>query len=121
MSIKGKRMMIAFCYHLGIISISLVGVKIGAFLDSPGLVGVSVVLLALHLLTFRVIPVSRWIQESLIREATCTICGAQVEIVNLYKCGCGYTQARHAFSPCPMCGTSFQWVICPECESSIPI
>lgn len=113
--------MIAFCYHLGIITISLAGMTIGVFLNSPGLVGVSVILLMLHLLTFRIIPVSRWIQESLIREATCTICGAEVELVNLYKCGCGYTHVWHAFSPCPMCRASFQFVICPECESSIPV
>lgn len=114
-NVKTRRQMISFLYHLAVWTVSLLGISAG--------INLMFYLLAFHLLTFRVIPIVRLIQEALIPEAVCFACGQEVELVNQYRCGCGYISPmeRHIFSPCPMCGQSFLWVICPACETSILI
>lgn len=123
LSIKRRRKIIASFYHLGVVAVSLIGIKAGTILNSYSLLNVSASFLLGHILTFRIIPISRWIQEKLIQEAICFGCGAVIELVSLYRCGCGYShyKERHVFSPCPMCGKYFLWITCPECETSIPI
>ena len=123
LSVKRKRQIIAFCYHAGIIAICLTGVKLSILINSPDLRQVSSIILLLHLLTFRVLPISRWIQERLIPEATCPACGAVIELVALHRCKCGFIsfRERHIFSPCSMCHQHFCWLVCPECQISIPI
>jgi hypothetical protein len=121
LSIRDKRQWITFFYHFSVISISLVLAKLGSIIEIHVLTRLAIAALLAHLLTFRIFPISEWIQTKLIRKANCGICGADFELENLYQCTCGYIQVRHAFSPCPMCGTEFLWVVCPECDSSIAI
>jgi len=122
-TIKTKRKIIAFIYHSGVISISLIGIKAGTAFNSPGLLNISAIVLLAHLLTFRIIPILRWIQERLIREATCYGCGAMIALDGLFRCSCGYMshRERHVFSHCPMCSKYYRWITCPACETSIPI
>ncbi len=123
MGVKLKRQIIAVLYHCLVITVVVLGAKAGAAIESETLFQVSVGILLVHVFTFKVIPVSRWLQERLLPEATCFACGSTVDLVNRYKCGCGFIsyKARHVFSPCPFCGKVFLWVVCPECETSIPI
>lgn len=121
MRIKDKRGWINFLYHVSVIVISLGMIKLGCVTGFHVMIRFGIFVLIAHVLSFRILPVSRFIQEALIKRAGCTVCGAEVELENLYQCSCGYTQVRHAFSPCPMCGTEFQWITCPECGSSIAI
>lgn len=122
-NVKNRRQIISFLYHLALLAVSLLGIRVGSALGNQSLLNLSACLLAFHLLTFRVIPISRWIQERLISEAVCFACGQEVELVSQYRCGCGYIapRERHVFSPCPMCGQRFLWIICPACETSILI
>lgn len=122
-SIRRKRRLIALCYHFGVVAIVVVVAKIGMVADNTLLINMAAVVLLSHLFTFRIIPVSRWIQKRLISEAICLSCGAVIDLVGLYRCGCGFLshKERHVFSPCPMCGKTFSWINCPECETSIPI
>lgn len=122
-SIRNKRRIIAFSYHALIAGISVASILAGQALSSPCFIKASITLLIADILTFRVIPVTLWIEEKLIPEAVCYGCGAAIDLVGLYKCGCGFLshKERHLFSPCPMCGKSFSWITCPECETSIPI
>ena len=83
-NIKTKRKIIAFIYHSGVLSISLIGIKAGTAFNSPELLNISAIVLLAHLLTFRIIPILRWIQEKLIRETTCYGCGALIELYGLY-------------------------------------
>ena len=123
LGIRRKRQLIAFCYHATIITISLGGVEFSIMINSPDLHQVSSIILLLHLLTFKVIPISSWIQEKLISEGSCPGCGAVIELVDLHRCGCGFLshEERHIFSDCQMCGKSFCWIVCPECDISITI
>ena len=121
MNVRTKRQIIAFCYNAVIVILCLLAAKAGLVFDSPALLQTSGALLLGHILTFRVIPVSRWLQEALITEAVCFGCGTAVDLVGQYRCGCGFVpyKERHAFSPCPMCGKTFSWIVCPSCETSI--
>jgi hypothetical protein len=114
-NIKTRRQLISFVYHLAVWTISLLGISVG--------INLMFYLLAFHLFTFRLIPIVRWLQEQLIPEAVCLACGQEIELVNQYRCGCGYIspRERHIFSPCALCGQSFLWIVCPACETSILI
>ena len=123
LSIRQKRFLIALCFHSVVIGICLLGAKTGTLFHWPILYQVSAIILLLHLITFKIIPFSRYLQERLITEAVCPGCGEIVELIGLYKCGCGFVPAieRHAFSPCPFCRKYYQWAVCPACETSILI
>jgi len=116
LSLRLRRRLIAFTYHLLISVLCFLGFFIG-------LTKLSAAILLADILTFRIIPVLRWFEEILIEEASCYSCGAAIDLVGVYKCGCGFVswKERHAFSPCPMCGKYFNWIVCPECETTIPI
>jgi hypothetical protein len=122
-NVKNRRHLISFLYHLAVWSIALFGIRVGEALSSHNLIFLSGSLLTFHLLTFKVIPVSRWLQEYLIPEAVCPGCGQAIELVGLYRCNCGYLspRERHIFTPCPLCRKQFLWLICPVCETSILI
>jgi hypothetical protein len=123
MGVRGKRRLVAFCYHSAVSILCAGGIYIGAIFDSPTMARTFAFLLLFHVLTFRIVPVSRWLQETLIREVECYACGSVIELEGTYKCGCGYIshRERHVFSPCPMCGKYYSWVVCPMCETSITI
>ncbi|WKZ32784.1 MAG: hypothetical protein QY316_12890 [Thermodesulfobacteriota bacterium] len=123
MGIRLKRRLIAAVYHCSVIAVIYTGAKAGSAFGSEFVFQSAIALFIIHILTFKVVPVSRRLQELLIPEASCFACGATVDLVNRYKCGCGFLsfKDRHAFSPCPNCGKGFLWVVCPACETSIPI
>lgn len=121
LSIRDKRQWISFLYHVSIISISFLLFKLGTISDVRILTHLAIAVPLAHLLSFRIFPISEWIQEKLIQKANCGICGTEVELENLYQCTCGYTQVRHAFRPCPVCHTVFNFIVCPECDASIMI
>jgi len=122
-NVRTRRQMISFLYHLAVLTSCFLGIEVGSALGNQSLLNLSVCLMVFHMLTLRVIPISRWIQERLISEAVCFACGQEVELVSQYRCGCGYIspKERHVFSPCPMCGKCFLWIVCPACETSILI
>lgn len=123
MGLRLKRRLIAVAYHSLVITVCYAGVRTGIAFGSEFLLQSAIALFVLHFLTFKVLPVSRRLQEWLIPEAACFACGSTVDLVNRYRCGCGFIphKDRHAFSPCPNCGKGFLWVVCPACETSIPI
>jgi hypothetical protein len=122
-SVRSKRRIIAFTYHALIAAIGFTGIIVGQALSSSCLIRASATVLIADILTFRVIPITLLIEEKLIPEAVCYGCGAMIDLTGLYKCGCGFLphEERHIFTPCPMCGKTFSWITCPECETSIPI
>ena len=75
----------------------------------------------LWLLTFRINPLPGIVSVWLFRQTTCGECGEAMDLVNYWRCGCGYVtwQPRHAFSPCPHCRKVFRWLVCPRCGASI--
>lgn len=123
MGIRLKRRLIAAAYHCSVITVIYIGAKAGIAFESEFVSQSAIALFIVHVLTFKVIPISRWLQERLIPEATCFGCGTSIELVDRYKCGCGFIpyKDRHVFSPCPHCGKGFLWVVCPQCEALIPI
>jgi len=79
-------------------------------------------LLILHILTFRLIPIDRYIAQWLIRSATCYLCYQRTALDSFWRCGCGFQgyAPRSALSACPECGKLFKWVVC-ICGTTLPI
>ena len=123
MGIRLKRRLIAAAYHCSIITLCYAGLRAGSAFGSEFVFQTAIGFFIIHILTFKVVPVSRRLQEWLIPEAACFACGSTGDLVNRYKCGCGFIsfKDRHVFTPCPNCGKGFLWVVCPACETSIPI
>ena len=123
MSIRAKRRLIVFCYHAGIVVFCIGLAKVGSIDGNAAMSEVAGVIILGDILTFRIIPLSRKLQELLIPEAVCFGCGTAIELVGIYRDGCGFQshRERHVFSPCPMCGKYYSWITCPVCETSIPI
>ena len=123
MSIRMKRRLIASCYHAGIVVFCIGLAKVGSIDGNAAMSEVAGVIILGDILTFRVIPLSRKLQELLIQEAVCFGCGTVISLVSIYRDGCGYQsyKERHVFSPCQNCGRHFDWVECPVCQTSIVI
>ncbi len=45
----------------------------------------------------------------------CRSCGANVSLVGLWRCGCGYTYRGHVLRFCPVCGSLPRMVRCFQC------
>ena len=77
--------------------------------------------LANIILTFWIVRIGVQLQKTLIPTVTCRNCGMVVDLVALWKCGCGYTKdrPRHAFDRCRKCRQSIGYITCPKCDVSI--
>ena len=43
-------------------------------------------------------------------------CGAEVSLVGVWQCSCGYTYCGHLLRVCPVCGTIPRVVRCYQCR-----
>jgi hypothetical protein len=98
---------------------------VALLLGQPGIAGFFGLLFLVYLVTLRVNPLPRWVEQKVIREAQCPACSEIIDLVNnVWACGCGFQswEPRHALSICPGpgCGRTFRWLVCPNCEGSIP-
>ena len=123
MSLRTTRAMISLLYHASVILICLLGFFSGIPSHSGNVQWFFLAVLLLHILTARINPLGRFIQEMIITKADCPGCGRLIELVAYWKCQCGFAtgKPRHAFRPCPQCGRLFKWIDCPRCETSLLI
>ena len=123
MAIRAKRRLIVFCYHAVIIVGSIGLMKLGAAIGNNLMPKIAVAIVIGDALTFRLLPLSRHLCEWLMPEAVCYSCGTVIELMGIFRCGCGYQsyKERHVFSPCPMCGKVFLFIECPVDGTTIPI
>ncbi len=122
-SVRGARRIITFFYHLAILITCIVWTSEANRIKDNQLAEAVVFLFVLHVLTFRLIPVSRWLQELIISDAYCLGCGFVLNLRSRYRCSCGINPhyEKHAFSPCSNCGKIFSWMVCPRCDTTILI
>ena len=106
MSLRNKKRGIGLAYHSIILAVAMIGVEI----HEPWLVWIGI----LDLLSFRLIPVVRFIQSKLIPTTRCTHCNNSITLKGHWQCSCGYISQipRHVFLLCPQCGNDFTFVTC---------
>ena len=123
LSIRAKRRLIVFCYHAGIVVFCIGLAKVGSIDGNTVMPEVAGAILLGDIFTFRLFPLSRHLEAWLIPEAVCFSCGNVIELMGIYRCGCGYQsyKERHVFSPCPNCHKFYDWIECPVCQTSIVI
>ncbi len=100
-------------YHSIIFAIAMLGVST----NEPWLVWIGI----LELLSFRRIPVARFIQSKLITTAQCPHCSNKISLINHWQCACGYISqiSQHVFAPCIQCGRDFTFINCHYCGVGI--
>jgi len=122
-SLRMRRLVVGVAYHGVLVILCFAGIVLGEATGNPALSGLAALVLVGHALTFRLNPLGRMIHESLIGEADCPACGEVIDLVQIWTCSCGFVtwQPRHAFSLCPSCRRVLSWIVCPACETSIPM
>ena len=122
MKLRVKRLAIATEYHLTVIGLGVVAVFLGSNLGASTLVDAGIILLLFHLITFRRIPMDRFLAERVLRSFRCQQCRLVIGLTQPLKCGCGFISERHVFSPCPACiNKAFAFFSCPRCGTGILI
>ncbi len=117
MPISIKRKAITWGYFLGstFILIILFGLTQAEFF--------AYLFLANIVLTFWLVKIGLQLQKAIIPSVTCRNCGTEIDLVDIWKCGCGYAldRPRHAFDKCKECGAQMSYFNCPKCDVSINI
>lgn len=124
MSLRRRRQLVSLACHLA--SALLWSVWLGLGEAAQGLERASALALLgvlLYALFGRLNPLPGRVACWAIRAAQCSACGAIVDLVDTWRCRCGFVtwRPRHVFAPCPHCGQGFRWVVCPGCGASILI
>lgn len=57
----------------------------------------------------------RFWRTSYTAAIVCRNCGAQISLVGIFRCSCGFTYRGHLLRFCPICGSLPQMVRCFEC------
>jgi hypothetical protein len=124
-SVRTKRFWVGAAYYGALVVLCYAAIAIGEITGAHIVSALAILILLGHVLAFRVNPLIRLIQESVIREAECPACGEVIPLVQTWSCSCGFVtwQPRHAFSPCPNadCGKTVGWIDCPNCLASVTI
>lgn len=115
MGLRERQLGVAIMLHSAVVALAIGTAFLGDLLRLGPLLDAGGFLLLFHLLTFRRLPLARLVQQLLIRTHRCRQCGLEMEMVESWKCSCGYIAERHAFSPCPQCGKGFAWIGCSRC------
>ena len=123
LDLKAKRLLVWIGCHglaLFLLYIAMVATAAAGQSSTAGFFGM---LLVGYLLTLRVNPLPKKVEDRAIKEAECPTCAEAIDLDDMWNCGCGFVkwEARHAFSPCPHCKKVFSWLSCPRCDASIPI
>lgn len=121
MSPRSQRRIIAVLYHSTVIASGIFGIQIGNALNWQQCTNMSLYLILIHALTFRIIPICALIERHFIPMAVCPGCQFVLDFGGHAGCTCGYTSpvGRHLFEPCPMCMKTPEWINCPRCLVSI--
>ncbi len=122
MGIRSRRRMITCCYHMTVITAFIFAGYVGTKINHQGIVAGAGSMLILHVLTFRIIPLDRYIAQWLIHRAVCPGCHQSIVLKSYWKCGCGFQSwmQRSALSACLECGKGFKWVVC-ACGTTVPV
>ena len=118
MELKRKRLTAVFTLHALIFGAGFMLAMIGFTANIAAISDLGVLIALVHVLTFRLIPLDRLFQEWRVQLFICFVCKLEIDMLEHWRCNCGYTADRHLFSPCPQCGKGFAWLACPRCGTS---
>jgi len=109
---RWRKRLIALIYHAIIFAVAVAGIKT----NNNWMVAIGI----FDLLTFRLFPISNFIQSILVNTAHCSNCQETINLKSFWGCSCGYAPPipRHIFLPCPQCGKTFSFVTC-SCGAGI--
>ncbi len=119
MGLTRRRLLLSTLYHGSIFGLGLGSLWLGMTLHFQPCFDAGGILILIHLLTCRRSPLSRHLQQRLIRTHHCASCGVTFDLEDQWKCKCGFiSRARSALAPCPQCHKGFAAIACPHCSTS---
>ena len=120
MGLRRRQLLLSTLYHTTILGLGLVSLWLGMTLHFQPLLDAGGVLILIHLLTCRRSPLSRHLQQQLIRTHRCASCGLIFDLEDQWKCKCGFISGlRSALTACPQCHKGFAAIACPHCGTSV--
>lgn len=121
MSLRTRRQLLGGACVCLMISIGGVGMWLGEWLGVEELIVVSGLAVLAYIVALRLSRFPWRVQSWIIRDTRCLECGQRIDLVDNWRCGCGYVtwRPRHLFSPCPHCRKVFRWLICTRCQATI--
>jgi hypothetical protein len=58
------------------------------------------------------------LRKSMMPSIPCRTCGAEISLVGLWECGCGFTYRGHLLRYCPVCGLFPNMIRCYRCKAT---
>ena len=121
MSLKAKRQLLRLAVHSVALAVLLIGMVLSTLGQSQGVKAMLLVLLLGYGVTMRINPIPSILEQRLIPEIDCDVCGEVIDMMGHWQCGCGFVswEPRHGLSTCPNCRKEYEWLQCPRCERSL--
>ena len=119
--LRHKRLAVRFVVHVPVIAVLSVVTAVAGALDATGVAAFFGFALVGYVLTLRLNPLPAQLEQRLLQEVQCEVCGAVFGLSGTWGCGCGFQSwnPRHAFTSCPHCHKTFEWLNCPSCQNGI--
>ncbi len=120
-SLKIKRQLLRLAVHSIVLAVLLIGMVLSSLSESQGAAAALFFLFLGYVVTLRINPIPRLLEQSLVREIGCDVCSEVIDMMGHWQCGCGFVswELRHALSTCPNCKKEYEWLQCPRCERSL--
>jgi hypothetical protein len=61
---------------------------------------------------------ARLLKQSVQPATVCMTCGAEISLVGMWRCGCGFTYRGHLLRYCPVCGAFPNMIRCYRCDAT---
>ena len=121
MSLKAKRQLVRLAVHSVVLAVLLIGIVLSTLSQSQDTTGTLLILFLGYAVTVRINPIPRILEQKLISEIGCDVCGEMIDMMGNWQCGCGFVswELRHALSTCPNCKKEYEWLQCPRCDQSL--
>lgn len=123
MGLRTKRACIRLVFHALVMGTLLLAIGLGSLIGHGALAHWSMLFLLIYGLTVRRNPLPGLIERAAIKEHRCNWCQNKVPLKAPWQCSnCRFLpRERHAFSVCPGCKKSWEYIECPYDGTVIPI
>ena len=119
--LRHKRMAVRVVVHTPVIAFLLVVTAVASALEAMGIAAFFGLALVAYVLTLRLNPLPAQLEQRLLQVVECEVCGTVFGLSGNWGCGCGFQSwnPRHAFTRCPHCHKTFEWLNCPSCQNGV--
>ena len=89
-SLKIKRQLLRLAVHSIVLTVLLIGMVLSTLGESQGAAATLSFLFLGYAVTLRNNPIPRLLEQSLVHEISCDVCGEVIDMMGHWECGCGF-------------------------------